>query len=94
MEAPQHGEPYEPELLHWPIRRISGYTSREIGPQTPLTECGLDSVAMLGLFGDIEEGFGPLIDPEDIWVYLSVRDLAHRITARRARWVADGRARW
>ncbi|MFH8349835.1 acyltransferase domain-containing protein [Streptomyces sp. NPDC018045] len=85
MEAPPRVEPYEPDLLHWLIRRISGYAAREIGPQTPLTECGLDSVALLGLFGEIEEGFGPLIDPEDIWVSPSVGDLADQLTARRAR---------
>ncbi|MFB1045500.1 acyltransferase domain-containing protein [Streptomyces chrestomyceticus] len=93
MEAPPRGGPYEPDPLHWLIRRISGYASREIGPQTPLAECGLDSVAMLGLFGEIEEGFGPLLDPEDFWVYPSVGALAHQLAARRARRDADRRIR-
>ncbi|MFK8849745.1 acyltransferase domain-containing protein [Streptomyces sp. Ac-502] len=93
MEAPPRGGPYEPDPLHWLIRRISGYASREIGPQTPLAECGLDSVAMLVLFGEIEEGFGPLLDPEDFWVYPSVGALAHQLTARRVRRDAGHRIR-
>ncbi|WP_265566827.1 acyltransferase domain-containing protein [Streptomyces hygroscopicus] len=93
MDRTPHGEPAEPDVLAWLTRRISDYASREISPETPLSECGLDSVAVLSLFGDIEEGFGSLIDPDDIWAYASVRALAHHITVCRSRLGDGGRIR-
>lgn len=85
MNHVPHHERREREFLTWLTRRISDYARREVGQEALLVECGLDSVALLSLYGDIEAEFGSLIDPEDMWVYPTVRELAGQLAVRRAR---------
>ncbi|GHF22024.1 acyltransferase domain-containing protein [Streptomyces morookaense] len=79
MEHVPQGEPGISGFLCWLTERIAYHGGRPVVPGTPIAECGLDSVAMLSLFGDVEEKCGSLIGPEDMWACPTVRDLAHRL---------------
>jgi acyl carrier protein len=88
-----HDERHERDFLTWLTRRISVYARREVGQEALLAECGLDSVALLSLYGDIEAEFGSLIDPEDMWAYPTVRELAGHLAGRRVRVSRSDRVR-
>jgi len=81
----------EREFLGWLTERVSDYARREVAAEALLLECGLDSVALLSLYGDIEAEFGSLIGPEDMWTYPTVRELARHLALRRARRSRGGR---
>ncbi|MEC4017647.1 acyltransferase domain-containing protein [Streptomyces sp. H27-D2] len=66
----------------WLTERLTRYLGRPVDETVPFAEQGLDSVAALSLYGDIEEEFGPLIDPTDIWEYPTVRSLAWQFALR------------
>ncbi|KNE82224.1 MULTISPECIES: acyltransferase domain-containing protein [Streptomyces] len=72
----------EPDFPAWLAGRLAGYLCRDIPEDADFAEYGLDSVAALGLYGDIEEEFGPLIEPTDIWAYPTIRQLARRLELR------------
>jgi acyl transferase domain-containing protein len=74
--------PLEPDYHGWLTGRLSHYIGRPVAEDVPFTEYGLDSVAALSLYGDIEEEFGPVIDPTDIWVYPTVQELAAYLELR------------
>ncbi|MBB1242207.1 acyltransferase domain-containing protein [Streptomyces durbertensis] len=59
-------------LLDWLARHLG----RSAAEDEPLYECELDSVAALSLCGDVEQEFGPLLEPGDVWSCRTVRDLA------------------
>jgi acyl carrier protein len=66
-------------LTAWLVDRVSVYLKRapsEIDPVVPLAEYGLDSVAALSLCGDVEDGFGLILDPTVAWDYPTVDALA------------------
>ncbi|MER5632034.1 acyltransferase domain-containing protein [Streptomyces nitrosporeus] len=69
----------------WLSERVAHYLGHPVGENASLTAEGLDSVAALSLYGDIEEEFGPLIEPDDIWAYPTVRGLAHLLAMRDTR---------
>lgn len=93
MSHVPHDERHERDFLTWLTRRISVYARREVGQEALLVECGLDSVALLSLYGDIEAEFGSLIDPEDMWAYPTVRELAGHLAGRRVRVSRSDRVR-
>lgn len=68
----------------WLTERVAHYFGHPVEDTVPLTEEGLDSVAALSLYGDIEEEFGSLIEPEDIWAFPTVRQLANVLAMRDA----------
>ncbi|MEU5061650.1 MULTISPECIES: acyltransferase domain-containing protein [unclassified Streptomyces] len=68
----------------WLTERVAHYLGHPVEDTVPLTEEGLDSVAALSLYGDIEEEFGSLIEPEDIWTFPTVRQLANVLAMRDA----------
>ena len=78
MNAPSE----EPDYYDWLLRRLVHYLGRIVPDDVPFTECGLDSVAALSLYGDIEEEFGPVIDSTDIWIHPTVRELAAYLQLR------------
>ncbi|MFE9770445.1 acyltransferase domain-containing protein [Streptomyces sp. NPDC005931] len=82
MCAAAPGDPDEGVFAAWLAERIGGYARREIREDEELPDWGLDSVALLGLFGDIEAEYGPLLDPADIWAHPTVRDLARYLAMR------------
>jgi acyl transferase domain-containing protein len=88
------GQPNEQGYVEWLTERVAEHVRREVRADMPLIECGLDSVALLGLYGDVEETFGPLPDhPVEIWPYLTIRNLARRLTGRDRAAGPDGRIR-
>ncbi|MEU7061140.1 acyltransferase domain-containing protein [Streptomyces sp. NPDC046197] len=68
----------------WLLERLAHYLNRPVEETAPLHEY-LDSVAALSLYGDIEAEFGPLVEPTDIWLYPTVRELARYMADRDAR---------
>lgn len=82
MNADARGGPDERVFAAWLAETIGGYVRREVPQDEPLTDWGLDSIGLLGLYGDIEERFGPLLDPADIWAYPTIRDLARFLAMR------------
>ncbi|WP_055587532.1 acyltransferase domain-containing protein [Streptacidiphilus griseoplanus] len=74
--------PSEPDYHGWLSGRLSHYVGRKVADDIPFTDLGLDSVAALSLYGDIEEEFGPVIDPTDIWVYPTVQELSAYLELR------------
>jgi acyl transferase domain-containing protein len=66
----------------WLVERLTRYLGVPVDENVPFHEYGLDSVAALSLYGDIEEEFGPLIDPTDIAEYPTVRELGRYMAQR------------
>ncbi|MGW4230513.1 acyltransferase domain-containing protein [Streptomyces sp. NPDC004980] len=69
----------------WLRERVAHYLGRPVPDTARLDEEGLDSVAALSLYGDMEEEFGTLVEPEDIWTYPTVRELADFLAMRDSR---------
>jgi acyl carrier protein len=72
----------------WLINRLSMYLRRaeaDIGTEVPFAEYGLDSVAALSLFGDIEDEFGFYLEPTVAWDHPTVSALARFLAAESAR---------
>ncbi|WP_128976638.1 acyltransferase domain-containing protein [Streptomyces roseicoloratus] len=93
MSGKAPGEPGEREFAAWLTERIGRYAGREVGDDEDLSGWGLDSVALLSLCGEIEEQFGPLFDPADVWTHPTVRDLAHYLAMRHGMRRNSGRVR-
>ena len=69
----------ETEVQAWLAGRIVAYgkkTAGEFTIDTEFTDLGLDSVYALTLCGDIEDEYGIEIDPELMWDFPTIRDLA------------------
>lgn len=66
----------------WLRDRVAHYLGGPVDDDALLTEEGLDSVAALSLYGDIEEELGTLIEPDDIWTHPTVRRLADLLARR------------
>ncbi|OKJ94670.1 hypothetical protein AMK26_33300 [Streptomyces sp. CB03234] len=78
----QHPDPSEQAYAAWLRERLERYRGGPVDEDVPLTSQGLDSVAALNLYGDIEEEFGPLLDPTDLWEYPTVSALARCLASR------------
>lgn len=83
----------EQAYADWLTERLAHYLGRPVEEAVSFAEHGLDSVAALSLYGDIEEKYGPLIDPTDVWAYPTVRALARYLALRDPRPGGDGRVR-
>ncbi|MER5641540.1 acyl carrier protein [Kitasatospora sp. NPDC002227] len=80
-------------LTVWLADRIAVYLKRnpsEIDPTVPLAEYGLNSVAALGLCGDIEEDFDLILEPTAAWDYPTVEALAGHLLDEFAAQAAEG----
>lgn len=75
------GGPQEAALAAWLQEHVGRYVHGEVALDTPLFKRGLDSVAMLSLFGEIEDTFGLVLDPADMWDQPTVRELAWYLAA-------------
>lgn len=53
----------------------------EIVPGVPFYEYGMDSVACLGLCGEIEEEFGLRLEPTVVWDHPTLDGLARHLAA-------------
>ncbi|GAB3666372.1 acyltransferase domain-containing protein [Streptomyces sparsus] len=86
-------EPGDEVYAEWLVERLGTYLNRSVPPDQPFPELGLDSVAALSLYGDIEEEFGSLIEPTDIWVHPTVNELARFLALRDPRAESGNRVR-
>jgi [acyl-carrier-protein] S-malonyltransferase len=94
VSGPGRDRPDEQGYVEWLTERIGERVRREVREDMPLIECGLDSVALLGLFGDAEDAFGPLPDhPVEVWPYITIRNLARRLAGRDRVARSEGRIR-
>lgn len=84
MQEQPPGEQDDFAVAHreWLSERVAHYIGHPVEDTVPLVEEGLDSVAALSLYGDIEEEFGSLIEPDDVWAYPTVRQLAEFLAMR------------
>ena len=67
------------EIQAWLVRAIARslrVDAREIDPQRPLVELGMDSVAAVELSGDLEDWLGKTISPTVVWDYPTISLLA------------------
>ncbi|MEU2081780.1 acyl carrier protein [Streptomyces albus] len=72
----------------WLTARLAAFLQRPAGsidPRTPFAEYGLDSVAALSLYGDIEEEFALYLEPTVAWDHPSVEALARHLADEYAR---------
>lgn len=76
MTAGAEGGTAEPAFARWLRARLGCYAGRRVPLDEPLAEWGLGSVALLGFHGDIEERFGRVLDPSDLWAHPTLRELA------------------
>ncbi|GAB2593908.1 acyl carrier protein [Streptomyces capparidis] len=69
----------------WLIDRLSLHLRCDrsrIAVDVPFTEYGLDSVAAIGLTGEIEDEFGIVLEPTAAWDHPTVAGLAALLTTR------------
>ncbi|MFE0875678.1 acyl carrier protein [Streptomyces smyrnaeus] len=69
----------EREFVRWLTARLAEFLGRsadDIDPRTPFAEYGLDSVAALSLYGDIEDEFALYLEPTVAWDHPTVEALA------------------
>ena len=77
-----HGRFGEREFADWLAARLGEFLQRPahgIDPRTPFAEYGLDSVAALSLYGDIEEEFALYLEPTVAWDHPTVEALARHL---------------
>ncbi|WP_338676861.1 acyltransferase domain-containing protein [Streptomyces sp. SCSIO 30461] len=90
QEHDGHGDVHGDVHREWLLERLRHYLSRPVQDSVPLVEYGLDSVAALSLYGDIEEEFGPIVELDDIWAFPTVRELARHMASRDVRQSGGG----
>ncbi|MFD9130088.1 acyl carrier protein [Kitasatospora sp. NPDC059571] len=77
----------EHEFREWLLDRVAEYARRprsEIRVSVPFAEYGLDSVAALSLFGDLEDAFGLYLEPTVAWDHPTVEALARYLVTEAA----------
>ena len=75
-------------IAAWLIERVAYYLEQpadSVDPSVPLAETGIDSVAAVGLCGDIEDRFQIDADPTLVFEYPTVADIAAFIFTETAR---------
>ncbi|MQY11665.1 hypothetical protein SRB5_17840 [Streptomyces sp. RB5] len=85
--------PSEREFRDWITRRLAEFLQRPahtIEADVPFAEYGMDSVAALSLFGDIEEEYELFLEPTVAWDHPTVRALAHYLAQEAARELGTG----
>uniref|UniRef100_A0AAU2JUS0 Acyltransferase domain-containing protein n=1 Tax=Streptomyces sp. NBC_00049 TaxID=2903617 RepID=A0AAU2JUS0_9ACTN len=84
-QTPRTDEDFAVAHREWLRDRVAHYLGGPVDDDALLAEEGLDSVAALSLYGDIEEELGTMIEPGDIWAYPTVRRLADFLAMRDVR---------
>ncbi|MBO8193157.1 acyl carrier protein [Streptomyces oryzae] len=85
----------EREFARWLTGRLAeflGRSAEDIDPRTPFAEYGLDSVAALSLYGDIEDEFALYLEPTVAWDHPTVEALARCLADEYARSGGPARA--
>jgi acyl carrier protein len=75
------------ELADWLTIKVAGYlnvSSDTVDIDTPLADCGIDSVSAMSLCADLqcEKGFD--VETTIVWDYVSIGGIAAHLTAKRA----------
>lgn len=72
-------------LERWLIARIAALASQsedEIDVSSPFSRYALDSVATVGLTGDLEDVLGKSLPPTLLWDYPTIASLARHLAAK------------
>jgi acyl transferase domain-containing protein/acyl carrier protein len=85
QQPPGEHDDFAAAYREWLSERVAHYIGHPVEDTVPLAREGMDSVAALSLYGDIEEEFGPLVEPDDVWACPTVRDLAELLAMRDVR---------
>jgi acyl carrier protein len=87
-EAPMSADVSEyQELVDWLTIKVAGYVNvppGAIGIDTPLADCGIDSVSGLTLCADLECEKGFAVDTTIVWDYATIDAIAAYLVAERA----------
>ncbi|WP_283464976.1 acyl carrier protein [Streptomyces sp. PH10-H1] len=78
----------EREFRGWLLEKLGQYLRRppaDIDISVPFAEYGIDSVAALSIFGDIEDAFGLYLEPTVAWDHPTVQSLARYLASESAR---------
>lgn len=70
------------EIETWLVRALArslDVDPREIDPQRPFAELGVDSVAAVELSGDLEAFLGTKVAPTVVWDHPTIRSLARHL---------------
>ncbi len=75
------------DLADWFVMKVAGYLKKppeSIDVDTPLADCGIDSVAALSLCADLRSEHGYDVDTTIIWDYPTVDAIVTYLVAERA----------
>lgn len=75
--------PTHTQVVRWLIGRVAtslDVQAEQLDPTMPLAELGLDSVAAVGLCGDIEQHWRVEADPTLVYEYPTITDIAGFVT--------------
>lgn len=78
----------EREFRGWLLEKLGQYLRRppaDIDISVPFAEYGIDSVAALSIFGDIEDAFGLYLEPTVAWDHPTAQSLARFLASESAR---------
>lgn len=75
------------ELVDWLTIKVAGYVNvppDTIGIDTPLADCGIDSVSGLALCADLQYEKGFAVETTTVWDYPTIEAIALYLVAERA----------
>jgi len=76
--------PNEPAIQRWLIARVAAIAScaeADIDVGAPFSHYALDSLAAVGLSGELEDWLGAALPPTLFWDYPSIESLARHLAA-------------
>lgn len=86
-------KPLTPEAIqNWLIANLAeslGMESAQISINEPFSDYGLDSLAALGLIGDLESWLGLRLEETMVWDYPTIEALSHHLAAEMTRGQID-----
>ncbi|TPG35741.1 acyl carrier protein [Mycolicibacterium hodleri] len=75
------------ELAHWLTMKVASYLNvppHTIDVETPLADCGIDSVLAMKLCTDLEHEKGFAVDTTIVWDHPTIEAIATHLIAERA----------
>jgi aryl carrier-like protein len=75
------------ELVEWLTIKVAGYVNVSpdaIGIDTPLADCGIDSVSAMALCADLQCEKGFAVETTIVWDYPTIDAIAGYLVAERA----------
>jgi aryl carrier-like protein len=73
------------ELVRWLTMKVAGYVNappETIGIDTPLADCGIDSVNGMRLCADLQYEKGFVVDTTIVWDYPTIDEIALYLVAK------------